>query len=188
MYNSIEWQVLREILALLPDETVNRLKAALAGDLDKYICLIEAVDAAGEEKNDGQIGEDWRTFARQSGDRFTQLMERYVVRYQEEERKAGRKGTLSELKETVSNHSKWHRMMRDHGVGNQYREDMRRVCLAFRLSYLEATELLWSAGQPFDPESQRDFCIADCIARRVYEPELVDRELEKHRLPPLFQS
>ena len=189
MESRMEHRVLLSALSLLSKEQLEIIKKECAGELDCYLCLIEAIDELHQgTKSDRSLSikEDWHTFAKNSGRRFSDLMERYIERYQKQEREAGRKGSLTQLKTLVSNHSKWHRMMKDRGIGKHYHDDMLRLCVVFRLSYAEATELLWSAGQPFDPDDRRDYAVANCLAKKQYDPEEVDRTLSEFRVQPLF--
>ncbi len=177
--------VLLETLSVLPDSTVALLKQRFSGDLDRYLYFTEALEEAQKHRTNS-VREEWRIFSR-GGGQFHALMQRYIRRYRERAKEQGQKGTLAELEHEVSNHSKWNRMMNDRGVGNQYRDDLRRVCFVFRLSYVEATELLWTAGQPFDASDRRDFVLARCLTQKRFSPEEVEQVLEEENLPALFR-
>ena len=180
--------VLWKTLKLLSEKNISKLKRGFAGDMEHYLSLNEALKQARQpEGMSGRVQDGWRTFS-QEGNRFTELMEQYIKEYQQRERQAGRRGNLSELEAFVSNHSKWHRMMDAHGIGKAYRDDMRRVCVLFRLNYCQATELLCAAGQPFDPSDKRDYLIAQCLTEQRWTPEEVNCALERGKVSALFQA
>ena len=53
---------------------------------------------------------------------------------------------------------------------------------------MESVELLWSAGHPFDSDSRRDYVIAECLVKKIYTLEEVDKRLAALGQPVLFQS
>lgn len=188
MKQELEHRILLDILSLLPQEQVERLKQSFSksGNPERYLCLMELLVESGTEENRQGVREEWNQYSSKNENQFLVLMDRYIEKYQAMERDEGRKGTLTDLKMAVSNHSKWHRMLRDCGRGNQYHDDMRRACFVFRLSYEEALELLWSAGQPLDHSERRDFTLAECLLRGIYDPEKIDLELDKMKERRLF--
>lgn len=119
--------------------------------------------------------------------RFSYLMEIYVDSYLHGEC-FHKYGDLSKsaLEEMVNCHSKWDRMMRQHGQGRQYRDDIRRLCFLFQLKLPQANELMWSAGQIFDFGDFRDYVLTDCLKRGIFDPDQVDEILKKEGLLPLF--
>ena len=119
--------------------------------------------------------------------RFSYLMEGYVDSYLHG-KCFNKYGDLSKsaLEEMVNCHSKWDRMMRQHGQGRQYRDDIRRLCFLFQLELPQANELMWSAGQIFDFGDFRDYVLTDCLNRKIFDPDKVDEELKKEGLAPLF--
>lgn len=123
-----------------------------------------------------------------NGNKFLELMDDYIESYLSKE--SGPQGSHSRaaMENWVSNHSKWHRMMNHRGQGRQYKDDLRRICFLFHLSYPEANELLWSAGHFFDYDDFRDFIIIDCLQKQEYSFERIDALLNKHNLSPLFPS
>lgn len=188
---TIDHQILLELISKLPQETLEGWKCLLLSNMDCYMRLVELMQAV-SNMDDGDTtfaADSWRTYLKAGGgSRFSVLAERYIQRYQEWSKSVAKKGSIMELATAVSNHSKWHRMLQDRGRGNQYREDMRRFCFLCRLSYLEALEFLWSAGQPFDNEDRRDYILAICLAKKIYNEEDVDQQLHLHKLRPLFHD
>ena len=189
MDQSLEHCILLAIVSEAPEEMIDALKNRFSNDLELYFAFEAILDeASGRESREIDLLADWRSYARRDGNRFTNLITAYVERFRQQERREGRKGKVSDLEELVSNHNKWHRMMVQHGVGNQYREDLRRACFVFRLTLPEATELLWSAGHPFDREDRWDFALADLLGKGIYGQAEVDAQLQKHHMRPLFRS
>lgn len=191
MSKEIDYRILYRINQNLSEERLTEIGQALADYFDEYMRFREIGNTARKgKKKDGldgrEIKSDWNQYARMSGSQFQKLIETYYLRYKENARKRGRKGTVTELNEELSGHNKWYRMIRDRGIGAQYRDDMRKLCFLFELSYAEAIELLWSAGHPFDGGSVRDYVIAECLVRGIYKEDEVDRCLIEAGGKPLF--
>lgn len=184
--------LLSQAFSLLTMNDISQIMERLSVDagLLAYFCeRNQEYNVNNREKNVQTllVGEtDWTGYLKKKDRSFKDLIEEYTTEYLKEQRRKGKKVTRLELENIVSNHSKWHRMLSDSGIGKQYRDDLRRICLLYKLTYPQAVELLWMAGHPFDTDDPRDYEVAVCIATKVYQPEAVDSILEKKRLEKLF--
>ena len=94
-----------------------------------------------QKRNDATEDEDlrkkWEKSRKENnkGNKFLELMDTYIESYLNGERGIKGSHTRIDMENLVSNHSKWHRMMNHRGQGRQYRDDMRRVCFVFHLSF-----------------------------------------------------
>ena len=194
MKGELDRQILLHIHRDLPPERIEEISGVLAGNLDEYMRFKELGDLLQEEREElskkepdmEKLKKEWNQYARMDHKRFDVLMEQYFNRYQKALKAKGEKGTVANLNAAIGGHNKWYRMKKDHGFGKQYREDMRRLCFLFKLSYTEAIEFLWSAGQPLDSASARDYVIAQCLVKQEYEQEKIDERLKQIGKQPLF--
>lgn len=143
------------------------------------------VNMKSQENDIGNLKERWKQ-ERKNYKRFDQLMETYIDEYLQGKRGAEGSHSRADMENTVSNHSKWNRMRNHQGQGKQYKEDLRRICFLFHLTYLEANELLWSAGQVFDMNDFRDYILMYCLKNEIYLVEEINEILKKEKLEELF--
>lgn len=187
-------QLLIDALKNVPQETIADLLHELQDSKTGWSAIQFTNTKADkqQEHNDTMDNEDlrkkWDKARKENtkGNKFLELMDTYVESYLKGEYGGRESHTKIDMENLVSNHSKWHRMMNHRGQGRQYRDDMRRVCFVFHLSFPQANELLWSAGHFFDTDDFRDFILMDCLQKQEYSYEQVDFLLEKYNLAPLF--
>lgn len=193
MDNELDYRILRHIKHALPEKRICEIENVLADNFDEYMRFREIEGTAGTGLDQTSLSVDelrknWVRYTKLNNNRFDKLVETYFDRYKENAKKRNKKGTVTELNIELSGHNKWYRMLKDHGIGAKYHDDMRKLCFLFELSYLESIELLWSAGHPFDNDSTRDYVIAECLVQKIYEQEEVDKRLAALGQPVLFQN
>lgn len=193
MAYDLDFQILLHIIPELPEDVMDRVEGALAESFDEYMRFREICEIINESKgipqkkfSEEDLKKSWRQYTRLDRNRFDELIDFYFLRYKERAKKKGRKGTVTELNVELSGHNKWYRMLRDHGMGKQYHDDIRKLCFIFQLSYTEAVELLWSAGQPLSSEDARDYVIAECLVKKVYKQEEINKKLQAMKQAVLF--
>lgn len=188
----LDKQILMEVLGQLPRETLQEIVGSYSADSQQAKRLQEMLGAlpqpAPEPASSQSVVDRWEKSKKNHKNRFNVLIERYLEAYLRGERQSEYEHSRAYLENVVSNHSKWNRMINHHGQGRQYRDDIRRVCFVFRLSFPEANELMWSAGQLFDPGDLRDYIIIDCLKKQVYSMETVDDLLRDAGVPELFPA
>lgn len=192
MSNDIDYQILLQMFPILPDEVIEKAEHVLANNLAEYMRFCEIKETAGKRSDEtaltiDKVKKEWRQYTKSGGLKFDELVEKYFIRYKENAKEKRKKGTVLQLNSELSGHNKWYRMLKDHGMGPQYHDDIRKLCFLFELSYLEAIEFLWSAGQPLDNASTRDFVIADCLVKKIYKQEKVNECLAELGQTALFQ-
>lgn len=191
MTNELDYQILLHINRTMEEDDLLKIEEVLANNLDEYMRFREIHDiakppAGSSAKSIDALKQSWRNYARLSNSRFDMLIRTYFERYKENAKKEKRKCTVTELNRELSGHNKWYRMLKDHGIGLKYHDDMRKLCFIFRLTYSESVEFLWSAGQTLDSDSRRDFVIAECLVNQIYEPDKVNERLAALHQPLLF--
>lgn len=191
--NERDDSILKDILAALPEDVYQKLTDSLEPDpvALQRLSEIRRNSSTADEQSDtskvSSIREKWKNYLhKHPGNRFKTLIERYLASYLRGERYNDFTPSRGFLESMVSNHSKWNRMINQNGQGRQYQDDIRRICFIFQLTFLEANELMWSAGQQFDLSCFRDFVLVDCLQKRIYAPDAVDEILVEENLPPLF--
>lgn len=191
--NERDDSILKDILAALPEDVYQKLTDSLVSDpiaLQRLNEIRRSSSTADKQSDTGTVSsirEKWNNYLRKHpGNRFKTLIERYLASYLRGERYNEFTPSRGFLETLVSNHSKWNRMINQNGQGRQYQDDIRRICFVFQLTFLEANELMWSAGQQFDLSSLRDFVLVDCLQKQIYAPDAVDKILEEEHLHPLF--
>ena len=188
-WNEDDMQILKDILKKLSPQELEEI-ALSVGDHPYWRTLLSemAKPASDDSPSNQSLRERWYSGIRQNSrkTRFLSLMERYIDSYLRGERDKGGKLSRSMMENIVSNHSKWNRMMNQYGQGKQYQDDIRRVCFLFRLTFPEANERMWSAGQMFDMGDFRDFVLVDCLQKQIYSQEAVNQILDREGLPLLF--
>lgn len=186
--------ILKKILSLLSNEQIDTLMIYFREDTECYQRLSEIIDELKNKKvipdkeKDLDIRQKWRAYLKTYNNRFDKLMEKYMKAYLEKEKKEKHSGKKSDLEHLISNHTKWNRMMTQRGQGIQYQDDIRRICFVFRLTYPEANELMWSAGQLFDMDNLRDFILVDCLTKGIYDIENINKRLSDQNLKILFPA
>lgn len=189
----LDYRILLHIKRALSKEKVNEIENVLADNLDEYMRFREIegpakIDSSPTSLSVDELRKNWINYTKLNKNRFDKLIENYFERYKKNAKKKNKKGTVTELNIELSGPNKWYRMLKDHGIGSKYHDDMRKLCFLFELSYLESVELLWSAGHPFDSDSRRDYVIAECLVKKIYALEEVDKRLAALGQPALFQS
>lgn len=188
----LDHQILRKLLSFLPLDQLDNIQCQFREDECCYTRLLEILDDLNKnvqntrEKEQSDIRLVWRDYMKTHNNRFLVLMDKYINSYLDKEREANRSGKRIDLENLVSNHSKWNRMMMQRGQGIQYRDDLRRICFVFQLTYPEANELMWSAGQVFDMDNLRDFVIVDCLIKGIYDFGEINDRLYKANVEILF--
>lgn len=189
----LDYRILLHIKRALSKEKVNEIENVLADNFDEYMRFREIegpakIDSSPTSLSVDELRKNWINYTKLNKNRFDKLIENYFERYKKNAKKKNKKGTVTELNIELSGPNKWYRMLKDHGIGSKYHDDMRKLCFLFELSYLESVELLWSAGHPFDSDSRRDYVIAECLVKKIYTLEEVDKRLAALGQPVLFQS
>lgn len=193
MAYELDYQILLHIIASSSEDMMMQYESVLVDYFDEYMRFREICKVAGRDRQPDagsptidDLRKGWRKYTSLSHNRFDELIRFYFLRFKQNARKKGRKGTVTELNTELSGHNKWYRMLNDHGIGNQYHDDMRKLCFIFQLSYAESVELLWSAGHPFDNGSLRDYIIAECLVNKTYDYEAVNKQLMQMKQDILF--
>lgn len=190
--DELDKEILREILGKLTPDTISGIIDSLSSDPAQLNRLNEILGIPPQsDQSNGRtenILDRWKSSQKNHKNKFNELIERYLESYLSGERETEYEPSRAYLENIVSNHSKWNRMIKHHGQGRQYRDDIRRVCFVFRLTFPEANELMWSAGQLFDPSDLRDYIIIDCLKNKIYSMEKVDEILNKVGVPELFPA
>lgn len=120
---------------------------------------------------------------------FIALLEQHYLRWKQRARHTKQPWSREAFgMEFGCDHNKRNRITRDGGQGPQYHDNVRMICFVCHMSYLEAVEFLWSACQPFDRTSERDYLLADCLCKKIYEPTEVDKILVDNKQHPLFDA
>ncbi len=188
--DELDKEILREILRKLTPDTLSGIIDSFSSDPAQLNRLNEILGLRPQpDQSNGRtenILDRWKCSQKDHKNRFNELIEHYLESYLSGERETEYEPSRASLENIVSNHSKWNRMIKHHGQGRQYRDDIRRVCFVFRLTFPEANELMWSAGQLFDPSDLRDYIIIDCLKNKIYSMEKVDEILNKAGVPELF--
>lgn len=188
-------QILKELMKMLTEKQVNEIFKNFQDDSDKLKRILEALDRLKESEKSEKteetkatlsLKEKWLKEKAQHTYKFDELIKKYLMSYLSGERETEFEPSRAYIETLVSNHAKWYRMINHHGRGRQYQDDIRRVCFAFRLTFPEANELMWSAGQAFEISDYRDFIIMDCLQKGIYSYETVDEILLREGQEPLF--
>ena len=183
-------KILLGILKNLPGDMLNSIVNSFSSDpaqLDRLQEILgTSMEKTPEKEPDMNIRDRWENSKKDYKNRFNELIQKYLDAYLRGERKTEFEPSRATLENIVSNHSKWNRMINHHGQGRQYHDDIRRVCFVFQLTFPEANELMWSAGQLFDPCDLRDYIIIDCLQRQIYSMSAVDQLLLDSGVPELF--
>lgn len=190
MYNDhFEHRLLLILLLHMSDEQHDEIRKKIASHAGMSKAFEELLEESlctpfsAEENADS----DWRLCDSSTNILFVNLLNHYVDRKMETHHKAkGTKITLVDIYTAVNNHSKWYRMVKHGGRGDYYHDDVRRVCFVLELTFLEATELLYSAGQPLERTSMRDKILAACLCDRIYDEHAVNQKLLDAKQKPLF--
>lgn len=186
----LDKEIIEEILKKLPLDARSGIIDSFSANPDQLNRLNEIMGIHTQVAQNNAPAESildrWNESKKNHKNRFNELIERYLEAYLKGERETEYEPSRSSLENIVSNHSKWNRMINHHGQGRQYRDDIRRVCFVFRLTFPEANELMWSAGQFFDPSDLRDYIIIDCLKNGIYSMEKVDKTLRDVGVPELF--
>lgn len=186
----LDQEILKEILNKLPPDARNGIIDSFSANPEQLNRLNEIMGIHNQATQNDTPAESildrWNESKKNHKNRFNELTERYLAEYLKGERETEYEPSRASLENIVSNHSKWNRMINHHGQGRQYRDDIRRVCFVFRLTFPEANELMMSAGQFFDPSDLRDYIIIDCLKNGVYSMEKVDETLRDVGVPELF--
>lgn len=186
----LDKKILKEVLEKLPQDALGGIMESLSSDATQLNRLHEILGTAPRPDPQEDRAEDildrWEKSKKHHKNRFDVLMERYLEAYLRGELQSEYEPSRAYLENIVSNHSKWNRMINHHGQGRQYRDDIRRVCFVFHLTFPQANELMLSAGQLFDLGDLRDYVIMDCLKKRIYSMEKVDELLRKVGVPELF--
>lgn len=66
------------------------------------------------------------------------------------------------------------------------RETVMKCCIGLKLGERDAELLMMSAGHAFSPALDLDLIVKMCLAKRCYNPLLIDQLLAKHNVEPLF--
>jgi len=190
---NLDNSILRDVLHQLPKETLEEIRRKFEKDVQYLDRLNEILDENPRDQiSSSDTNEDivkkWEKEKVKFGNKFQTLMKKYMDQYLKNERNGMFEPSRAYLENLVSNHSKWNRMMNHNGQGRQYRDDLRRVCFVFRLTFPEANELLMSAGQLFDLGDLRDYILIDCLNRKIYSMEKVDEILSKAGVSVLFPA
>jgi len=119
----------------------------------------------------------------------TLLEQRYYPRWKQRARSLHLNWTKQAFGlEFGCDHNKRSRILSDGGQGWQYHDNVRMICFVCRMTYLEAVEFLWSACQPFDRTSERDYLLAYCLCNEIYDPVKIDTILKDNKQKTLFDS
>lgn len=188
----LDYRILLHIKRALPRDRINEIENVLADNLDEYMRFREVegpaeIDSGPVSLDVDELRKNWIKYTKLNKNKFDDLIEKYFEKYKKNAKKKNKKGTVTELNIELSGPNKWYRMLKDHGIGSKYHNDMRKLCFLFELSYLESIELLWSSGHPFDSDSKRDYVIAECLVKKIYAPEEVDKRLAALGQPVLFE-
>lgn len=150
--------------------------------------LQEAEDVSPEDVMLDDAFSDWTLPDDDVKSCFISLLEqRYYPRWKQlarDEKKSWTRETFG--LEFGCDHNKRNRILRDGGQGPQYYDNVRMICFVCRMTYLEAVEFLWSACQPFDRTSERDYLLACCLCDKIYDPAKIDKILTDGKQRPLF--
>jgi hypothetical protein len=68
------------------------------------------------------------------------------------------------------------------------RETVMKCCIGLKLGERDAQLLMMSAGYAFSSALDLDLIVKMCLAKRCYQPLLIDQLLEKHKIKPLFAT
>ena len=188
----LDQQLLLKMISVMPSSELENIalhlreEETLSMRFNELRCQLELFDE--ENPDETNVKTRWMDYRESHNNLFQSLVKKYTRAYLERERKIHSNINQIDLENLVSNHPKWNRMLFDRGQGKQYRDDVRRMCFVFQLSYPAAQELMWSAGQIFELDQLRDFVIIDCLSQRIYDIEEIDARLMEHKVAVLFPS
>lgn len=181
-------KLLEFIIAHLREDEINRIGGVLQREnsalYEAFYSLLSAQREKNTQKEDlsGFVSKlmDEQKDDHDTPNKFIQKLNAYI-----EEKGLKASQVYKKIGMEPNNWSRFKKTSPDGVTRGTSHENFLKLCIVLKLGYYESVAFLALAGKAFSA-SPLDRVVAACLARGIYDPDLIDAELFKLNCPTLF--